>query len=264
MSTWFLLGFIAMTAQNGTAVEPIADNSFLIEEAYNQEPDVVQHISVFTRQARSGDWAYVFTQEWPVNRFPKNQISYSLTASSGDPGGLGDSWLNWRYQWKNSERLAVAPRASLILPTGSATAGRGEGSVGLDFNLPISVTTPAGFVFHSNAGMTVVPRAKGSTGDGDATTTLRVGQSVVWQTRPRFNVLVEALYSRTQAVVAPGRNDWIDLALISPGIRWAYDLKNGLQIVPGIAVPLELTDTSASRWTVLGYLSFEHPFGKSR
>jgi hypothetical protein len=39
----------------------IQDNSFLIEEAYNQEPGVVQHITTLRRQDRS--WFYSFTQE---------------------------------------------------------------------------------------------------------------------------------------------------------------------------------------------------------
>ena len=48
-------------------VEGIMDNSFLIEEAYNQEEGVVQHINTFMRQ-RHGDWLYTFTQEWPIGR----------------------------------------------------------------------------------------------------------------------------------------------------------------------------------------------------
>jgi hypothetical protein len=81
---------------------------------------------------------------------------------------------------------------------------------------------------------------------------------------PRFNVLLEGVYGRTQTLVAPGQTKWIELGLLSPGVRWSYNLKNGLQIVPGVAVPIELTDTSSSRWTVLGYLSLEHPFGRTR
>ena len=38
----------ALTAQE-PPTPPIADNSFLIEEAYNQDPGVVQHISTFSR-----------------------------------------------------------------------------------------------------------------------------------------------------------------------------------------------------------------------
>ena len=42
---------------------PIQDNSFLAEEAYNQEPGVVQHIQTFMRMWNSKTWTYSFTQE---------------------------------------------------------------------------------------------------------------------------------------------------------------------------------------------------------
>src|SRR4029077_18062520 len=56
----------------------IQDNSFLIEEAYNQEAGVVQHISSFARFFDSTDLAYPFTQEWPAPRNPRHQFSYTL------------------------------------------------------------------------------------------------------------------------------------------------------------------------------------------
>lgn len=40
----------------------IQDNSFLVEEAYNQEKGIVQHISTFVYYADSHDWSYSFTQ----------------------------------------------------------------------------------------------------------------------------------------------------------------------------------------------------------
>jgi hypothetical protein len=44
----------------------IQDNSFLIEEAYNQDPGVVQHINTFLRDLRTRQWFATFTQEYPV------------------------------------------------------------------------------------------------------------------------------------------------------------------------------------------------------
>jgi len=51
------------------APPPIADNSFLLEEAYNQEAGVVQHISAFQRSLRSAPWTYTFTQEYDILEF---------------------------------------------------------------------------------------------------------------------------------------------------------------------------------------------------
>ncbi len=53
------------------ATEPITtrfeilDNSFLVEEAFNQEGGVFQNIFGWTR-TNNGNWAGTFTQEWPV------------------------------------------------------------------------------------------------------------------------------------------------------------------------------------------------------
>ncbi len=53
----------SLTAEEPKKETPIQDNSFLVEEAYNQEAGVVQHISTFTRYQESKDWIYTFTQE---------------------------------------------------------------------------------------------------------------------------------------------------------------------------------------------------------
>src|SRR5262249_32007190 len=51
----------------------IEDNNFLVEEAYNQEFGVVQHIQNFQRYWNSKDWIYTFPQEWPVDASPRHQ-----------------------------------------------------------------------------------------------------------------------------------------------------------------------------------------------
>jgi hypothetical protein len=54
----------------------IEDNSFLIEEAYNQDPGVIQHISSF-QYLKQNTWIYTFTDEWPVPGM-KHQLSMTL------------------------------------------------------------------------------------------------------------------------------------------------------------------------------------------
>ena len=114
-----------------TAVQ-IQDNSFLIEEAYNQERGVVQHISTFGRA--SDAWAYSFTQEWPLGGI-RNQLSYTLPVENPDGfgTGIGDVGLNYRYQLVGNPEAATvfAPRVSLLLPTGDHEQGRGAGGLGL-------------------------------------------------------------------------------------------------------------------------------------
>src|ERR1041385_9047862 len=112
----------------------IQDNSFLLEEAYNQEPGVVQYIRSFIRLWQSQDWGYTFTQEWPVPHHARHQLSYTVGAirsgafpSSG--AGIGDTFLNYRYQLVGSgkSRMAFAPRMSFLLSTGSSRDGHGIG-----------------------------------------------------------------------------------------------------------------------------------------
>ncbi len=85
--------------------QAIADNSFLIEEAYNQEPGVVQHISAWQRSLRSAAWGYTFTQEWPVGT-QTHQSSYTIpvqrTASPSNTG-LGDAlvYLSFEHRFRS-------------------------------------------------------------------------------------------------------------------------------------------------------------------
>src|SRR3989442_5200488 len=102
---------------------PISDNSFLIEEAYTKELGVVQHISAWQRTLSSAAWAYTFTQEWPVGT-QAHQLSYTILlhrTESPSRTGLGDAALNYRYQLRRAEApAAIAPRPSLVFPTGRA------------------------------------------------------------------------------------------------------------------------------------------------
>ena len=223
---------------------PIQDNSFLIEEAYNQDPGVVQHILTFSRATRGGDYTSTFTQEWPAPSL-KHQLSYTLPFAQLDgERGLGDVALNYRYQWigDSNARVAVAPRFTLLLPTGNHRRGLGSGGTGVQLMLPVSVVATKSIVTHWNLGTTVTP----STDER----TITAGQSVVWLTSRRFNVLVETLWNRTSDRV--GHDSQFT---VSPGIRWSYDRPGDLQIVPGIAFPI-----TGGEKSVFLYLSFEHPF----
>jgi hypothetical protein len=245
-----------------TAVQ-IQDNSFLIEEAYNQERGVVQHIGTFER-ASGGDWEFAFTQEWPLGGV-RHQLSYIVPVQrDGTTGtGLGDVALNYRYQLVgNAEaRTAVAPRLTVLLPTGSDEMERGSGGVGLQANLPVSFVVGPELVTHWNAGVTLTPSARNPLGQSATTTNLNLGASAVWLLRPSFNLLVEALWLDTRAVVGNGRTAGERAGYLSPGMRMAFDLAGDLQIVPGLAYTFGLGPDS-NEDAVFLYLSFEHPFSR--
>lgn len=176
--------------------KPIQDNSFFIEEAYNQEPGVVQHILKYHRP-RSRDWTFTFTQEWPFGS-QKHQVSYSVPAQrAGEHTGLGDVALDYRYQaiGDGDAPLAVAPRVSLVLPTGDERKELGAGGTGFQLNLPASMVLSQRVVTHFNAGATITPGARNADGASARTTDYNLGQSFVWLLRPRLNLLLETLWS---------------------------------------------------------------------
>jgi hypothetical protein len=245
------------------SADPIKDNSFLIEEAYNQDPGVVQHINTFARPTSGSAWAYTFTQEWPV-RSMRHQLSYVVPlfdAGSGTAGGgVGDLAVNYRFQLAGAEggHLAVAPRASILLPTGDATRGTGAGGASVQLMLPVSVTAGDRVAFHANAGLTYTARARNASGDGAAAASYTGGASIIWLTTSAFNVLVESVWNRTATVVARDIVARSDHFMLAPGIRWAYNLPRSVQIVPGIAYAVGI-GPSRDR-SIVAYLSVEHPF----
>jgi hypothetical protein len=228
--------------------EAIEDNSFYIEEAYNQEPRVVQHISNFVwfgGAARSRD--YSFTQEWPVGG-ERHQLSYTLPYSwTSGSRGLGDVLLNYRYQLLEHDAwAAVAPRVSLILATGPGDGSR----PGVQLGLPASKRLNAWLAVHANAGATLLPARAGHA--------YSVGASAIGLVHPRLNLMLELL-STFSVLSVPGAPDLhLDETVLSPGLRYAINL-GSLQIVPGVAVPVRLTGEHKGAG-VFGYLSFEHPF----
>jgi hypothetical protein len=248
---------------------PIQDNSFLVEEAYNQEAGVVQHISTFTRYQESKDWLYTFTQEWPVGGI-NHQLSFTLPwqrlgASLDGKQAFGDVALNYRYQLlgDGDAKVAVTPRLSVMLPTGDEKIGYGRGATGVQVMLPVSWVLSESLVSHWNVGATRTPNAKNAGGLKATTQDISFGQSFIWLAHPRFNVMLEYVHTRSQAVVGPDQTQLQTATYLSPGIRWAYNFPSGLQIVPGIAVPIGV-GASRGEKAIFLYLSFEHPFTKTK
>lgn len=255
---------VTATAVAAEEYREIQDNSFLIEEAYNQEDGVIQHIQSF--QYLKGDrWQYTFTQEWPVPG-QTHQLSYTIPAErvkvdGQDDTGIGDVALNYRYQAVLKDNIAFSPRFSLILPTGDREKGLGTGTVGYQVNLPLSIKLSARFVTHYNLGFTFTPNSKEPGGAKADTLATNYGASVIYLASKNLNLMLEAAGTSGQSVVANGVTTDENSLFISPGLRYAYDYKikgmDVFQIVPGIAFPIGI-GPSKGEYGVLVYLSFEH------
>ncbi len=229
--------------------EGIQDNSFLVEEAYNQEAGVVQHIFNVAWNADEV-WTLAFTQEWPVFS-QTHQFSYTvpyLFERSTD--GLGDVLLNYRLQalMETDSQPALAPRFSVILPTGDD--GFTDDTVGYQFNLPVSKVLTDRWTAHFNAGMTLLPGAA----DGDLEN-FNLGASAIYAVSPTFNAMVELVANWDEET--GGRRP--AAVVISPGARYAINFTRGTQLVLGVAAPVGLT-SAAPEYGVFLYFSFEHAF----
>ncbi len=243
---------------------PIQDNSFLLEEAYNQEAGVVQTIQTFTRVAGTGDWVYALTQEWPVPD-ERHQLSATiqllgLSGTDGFSRGFGDVQLNYRYQLvgNGGAPVAFAPRATFIIPSGSYRRGLGAGGCGVQVGLPVSAVLSKSFVSNTNLGGTVLFSAKNTAGTASNLWSASAGQSVIWLAYPNVNLLLEAVVATNEVFGADGSPVRRTEAVVSPGIRGAINLPGSLQIVPGFAVPLGI-GPSRGKNAIFVYFSVELP-----
>lgn len=254
----------AALAQTPAEPAPIQDNSFLVEEAYNQERHVVQTIQTYQRVTGSSGYAYTITQEWPVSDV-KNQLSFSVplqgvASSTGIARGIGDAALNYRYQLVGDGTTAVAfsPRLTLLVPTGDSGRALGTGGLGAQVSLPLSTVLSPRLVSHTNLGATHVLAAKGADGTRTSLTGWNAGQSLVWLAHPNLNLLLEAIVTRNEALTDVGGTEQVTDAWISPGIRFAVNLPGRLQVVPGVAVPIGVGPSRGKTGLFL-YFSVELP-----
>ena len=235
-----IVGVAASAAAQTPAARPdfaIVDNSFLVEEAFNQERGVFQNIFSWTR-IRHGEWEATFTQEWPAPGV-RHQVSYTVPFSRAlGATGLNDVLVNYRYQLleEGGGRPAISPRASLILPTGNSSDGFGDGTVGLQVNVPVSKRFGDVYL-HGNAGTTWLP---------GVSHVASVGGSAIWRAAPMFHLMLESAAEIGESMT------------ISPRFRTGWNAGSS-QIVVGIGVPITRADGEGHA-ALLTYFSFERPF----
>ena len=260
----------------------IRDNAFLVEEAFNQEPGVVQHIfnwvALFDwpQESTTRNFAALYTMELPLGT-QKHQFSFTtqfLTAFEKPDGGpavqqgdVGDTFLNYRYQLlADDELLWCAPRFSLIVPTADERFGMGTGEVGYQFNLPISRYGEQ-FDVHFNAGVTHTPDASVPLFDGSASPThdlrgYNLGASTFWKPQTYLHFFVEGLCLWGEEIDDLGRSDGVNQVFVNPGVRYAICQFEDVEWVIGAAVPVGLTEESPDVGAFF-YMSIEHVFRRT-
>ena len=134
---------------------------------------------------------------------------------------------------------------SLVLPTGNRDRGLGDGSRGLQFNLPVSKQLNDWYV-HWNGGLTWLPRAEASSrkrhapkGTADLVSPFLAG-SAIYRLLPMLNLMLES-----RGAFRPGRFLAAQRAqrtyTLSPGFRGGWNVGEA-QIITGVAVPVSWTE----------------------
>jgi DtxR family Mn-dependent transcriptional regulator len=241
----------------------ITDNSFLVEEAFNQDVGIFQNIA--SAGFLNGNWALNFTQEWPLASHA-HQISFTMSGlDNGFGAGVGDTLIHYRYQalTEGPGRPAFSPRISAVLPTGDVFRLRGSGSPGLNVNLPFSKQS-GDWYLHWNGGFLWLPRAEllSSTGGDDGRVDLlspALAGSAIYRVRNMFNLMLEGvlLFNELSGEDETTRENTFTL---SPGARGGWNVGDQ-QFVLGAAMPVTWIDGSAET-SLLVYVSYELPFKK--
>ncbi len=240
----------AQTARDARRPFEIADNSFLIEEAFNQEAGIFQNIVVF-QPPRDDEWGMEFTQEWPLGG-QRHQLSYTVPVEAVRAPGAegyhvtrGTIALTYRYQLttETTSAFASSPRLSLLLPR----EDMGE-EWGVQVNLPFSRQF-SDVYFHANAGGTVTRLG------ASAETRWHAGASLIYRMLPMVHAMLESVYRTDELESEDGlEDDWV----ISPGFRAGINLGDH-QLVLGAALPIGLLDSNDTR-ALITYISYELPF----
>jgi hypothetical protein len=266
----FAVAFAAAAADKPIA--GVADNSFLIEEAYNQEAGVVQHLLTaaydVTRLRGPDDkqWEIAFGEEWPLFS-QRHQFSYAipylfLDSNHDHEEGLGDIAIEYRWQafFYEESMTALAPKVALTLPTGRASHGLGEDTFGCELGLPFSTTLNDRTALHLNAGMIYYPQAA-SANDRDLVH-YSTGASVIYAITPTLHAMLESLGTWEETVNRRGHKQYDFGAVLSPGVRKAFDYEwQDAQLVLGVGVPIRVGGHTPE-WGVFLYMSFEHTFAR--
>jgi hypothetical protein len=234
----------------------IIDNSFLVEESFNQEPGTFQNIFSVVRS--NGRWAAAFIQEWPLVT-DHHQFSYSVSWDfGGGERAFGDTLVNYRFQALREGRRkpAFAPRLSAVLPTASAAA---DDAWGVQINLPFSKRTGTVY-WHWNGGVTWLPSV-GDDRNSDSLESPFLAGSAVYRLHPMFQLMFEMVANSNEQRATRGTDRSASLTA-SPGVRGGWNIGRRQQVVFGLALPTTWSSDNRREVAALLYASYELPYRK--
>lgn len=241
----------------------IEDNSFYLEEGFNQDAGMVQFIQSYEMSTRVSQGLYDLTIEMPITD-KVHQWSYGFEAlNKGNEGrqDIGDSVLSYRYQSLNRDGYLMAERFGLILPTGSVEHETSNGVLGLDFKYAATIPVATLWMNHWNVGSRILPNSK------RFKQKVRVSEqeyslatSGVYLYSDHLNLILEAIFTNFNGFGDEGEKITENAITLNPGIRVDFDIDwNATQVVPGISFPARFVGGLIEQG-ILFYLSFEPNF----
>lgn len=253
-------------------IDGISDNSFLIEEAYNQDQGFIQHVfsATYTNDRRRRGWAFSFTEEWPFfsedHQISLTIPSYHRRERGQQQNGLGDIQLAYRYQLlqEGDDVAAFAPRFSLILPTGNRDKRTGDGVVGYQWNLPASKKVSPRAALHGNLGLTYLPQVRARLdlpgrplSPKRSLVSYNLGGSAIYALTSRIHLMLEWIGMSEQSLDDRGKRERQFKSFLSPGLRAAVVDAESAQSVLGLGLPIGLNHRSEN-YGAFFYFSLEH------
>lgn len=247
---------------SGNVFAKIEDNSFLLEEAYNQKPGEFQFIQRY--QGYNSGREYLFSSEGEVPLGSvQHQFSYQINRLNvdGDHGTYGDTTLSYRYQSVNKEAFLMAHRLGVLIPTGSVQEESGYGVVGLEYMQAMTFILNEQWVNHWNLGFTHYSEGKHNDSDKRRTLNMfRAGTSLVYLLKDNLNFLLEGLLGANENLNLNEKKEYEKFFTLNPGVRTAIDFAwKETQLVPGIAFPIRFQKDRVEHGIFL-YFSIEPQF----
>ena len=129
--------------------------------------------------------------------------------------------------------------------------------------LPFSIILHPRLTTHVNLGITHTPHARNEFGERASTPLTRGAELRVHRSSAHQSHAGNRLDQLRRKSPAPGVTHRSNDVLVSPGVRWSHNFSDGLQIVPGVAVPVGVGPSAGERGLIL-YLSFEYKMWDER
>lgn len=250
---FLLVSLLSLPAWGG-----IEDNSFLLEEAFNQKKEEYQFIQKYYTST-SGYVEYLLEIEAPLSDDETHQISLDISRIRPEEipaSSFSDLNLNYRYQALNRNGMILTEKIGLVLATGKVENETSNGAMGAQLMQVATFKFSERFMNHWNLGTTIFPEAETAAGE-KTILEFTGGTSLINNYSDNLNFLLEAVLQTFESY-DEDKNVNNELRFyLNPGLRFALDFDfKRTQVVPGVSFPVQYSDGEV-RPGVFLYLSVE-------